>query len=148
MSGDGKRSVAAWPKRPRPSSTLPELPIRNVRSSVVIGGKSGQDMLNSSSSHFDPEQRLGSLRMEWSVILLTKKSRSHRGISATWARMIEEYDSQIPGSQIWHWGSTSQCGAPLRTAQGYRDGSARRASARRPCATDQQHRCRRMYAAA
>jgi hypothetical protein len=23
MSGDGKRSVAAWPKRPRPSSTLP-----------------------------------------------------------------------------------------------------------------------------
>jgi hypothetical protein len=25
MSGDGKRSVAAWPKLPRPSSTLPEL---------------------------------------------------------------------------------------------------------------------------
>jgi hypothetical protein len=24
MSGDGKRSVAAWPKLPRPSSTLPE----------------------------------------------------------------------------------------------------------------------------
>jgi len=23
-SGDGKRSVAAWPKRPRPSSTLPK----------------------------------------------------------------------------------------------------------------------------
>jgi hypothetical protein len=23
MSGDGKRSVAAWPERPRPSSTLP-----------------------------------------------------------------------------------------------------------------------------
>ena len=31
MSGDGKRSVAAWPKLPRPSSTLPELPSRNVR---------------------------------------------------------------------------------------------------------------------
>jgi hypothetical protein len=26
MSGDGKRSVAAWPKLPRPSSTLPRLP--------------------------------------------------------------------------------------------------------------------------
>ena|SRR6202011_3739339 len=26
MSGDGKRSVAAWPKLPRPSSTLPEEP--------------------------------------------------------------------------------------------------------------------------
>src|SRR5271165_5522781 len=26
MSGDGKRSVAAWPKLPRPSSTLPPLP--------------------------------------------------------------------------------------------------------------------------
>jgi hypothetical protein len=25
MSGDGKRSVAAWPKLPRPSSTLPQL---------------------------------------------------------------------------------------------------------------------------
>jgi hypothetical protein len=25
MSGDGKRSVAAWPKLPRPSSTLPAL---------------------------------------------------------------------------------------------------------------------------
>jgi len=25
MSGDGKRSVAAWPKLPRPSSTLPKL---------------------------------------------------------------------------------------------------------------------------
>jgi hypothetical protein len=24
MSGDGKRSVAAWPKLPRPSSTLPK----------------------------------------------------------------------------------------------------------------------------
>jgi hypothetical protein len=28
MSGDGKRSVAAWPKLPRPSSTLPEQPVR------------------------------------------------------------------------------------------------------------------------
>jgi hypothetical protein len=26
MSGDGKRSVAAWPKLPRPSSTLPKEP--------------------------------------------------------------------------------------------------------------------------
>jgi hypothetical protein len=26
MSGDGKRSAAAWPKLPRPSSTLPFLP--------------------------------------------------------------------------------------------------------------------------
>jgi hypothetical protein len=26
MNGDGKRSVAAWPKLPRPSSTLPKLP--------------------------------------------------------------------------------------------------------------------------
>ena len=24
LSGDGKRSVAAWPKLPRPSSTLPK----------------------------------------------------------------------------------------------------------------------------
>jgi hypothetical protein len=31
MSGDGKRSGAEWPTLPRPSSTLPKLPIRNVR---------------------------------------------------------------------------------------------------------------------
>jgi hypothetical protein len=30
MSGDGKRGDAAWPKLPRPSSTLPELPVRGV----------------------------------------------------------------------------------------------------------------------
>ena len=39
MSGDGKRSVAAWLKLPRPSSTLPKLPIWNVRSCVANGGK-------------------------------------------------------------------------------------------------------------
>jgi hypothetical protein len=31
MSGDGKQSVAAWPKLPRPSSGLPEPPPRIVR---------------------------------------------------------------------------------------------------------------------
>src|SRR5262245_53933883 len=31
MSGDGKRSVAAWPKLPRPSSTLPKRRLGNVR---------------------------------------------------------------------------------------------------------------------
>ena len=30
MSGDGKRSVAAWPKLPRPSSTLPKCECRFV----------------------------------------------------------------------------------------------------------------------
>ena len=33
-SGDGKRRVAAWPKRPRPSSTLPKLPIGAAIDSV------------------------------------------------------------------------------------------------------------------
>ena len=36
MSGDGKRSVAEWPKLSRPSSTLPKLPSGNVRYSVAI----------------------------------------------------------------------------------------------------------------
>jgi hypothetical protein len=39
MSGDGKRSAAAWPKLPRPSSTLPKLPTWDVRPTVAIGGK-------------------------------------------------------------------------------------------------------------
>jgi hypothetical protein len=30
MSGDGKRGVAAWPKLPRPSSTLPTRTSRHV----------------------------------------------------------------------------------------------------------------------
>ena len=41
MSGDGKRGVAEWPKLPRPSSTLPELPINYVRFDVCFarGGR-------------------------------------------------------------------------------------------------------------
>jgi hypothetical protein len=39
MSGDGKRSVAEWPKLPRPSSTLPSRTFRNVRYSVAVGCK-------------------------------------------------------------------------------------------------------------
>jgi hypothetical protein len=38
MSGDGKRSVAAWPKLPRPSSTLPDRHSLRVPNSVAIGG--------------------------------------------------------------------------------------------------------------
>ena len=34
MSGDGKRSVAAWPKLPRPSSTLPKR--RKLRRRVYV----------------------------------------------------------------------------------------------------------------
>jgi hypothetical protein len=30
MSGDGKRSVAAWPKLPRPSSTLPKAAVEQT----------------------------------------------------------------------------------------------------------------------
>jgi hypothetical protein len=45
MSGDGKRSAAAWPKLPRPSSTLPKLPIRNVRSPVANGRKADNNCL-------------------------------------------------------------------------------------------------------
>jgi hypothetical protein len=37
MSGDRKRSVAAWPKLPRPSSTLPKWECRDVRSSAGYG---------------------------------------------------------------------------------------------------------------
>jgi hypothetical protein len=38
-SGDGKRRVAAWPKRPRPSSTLPKRTYRDVCHSYAFGGK-------------------------------------------------------------------------------------------------------------
>src|SRR5262249_44780803 len=39
MSGDGKRSVAAWPKLPRPSSTLPEQRSFGLRFMPAIGGE-------------------------------------------------------------------------------------------------------------
>src|SRR5262249_25608185 len=38
-SGDGKRRVAAWPKRPRPSSTLPKRTFRDVRYLSAFRGK-------------------------------------------------------------------------------------------------------------
>jgi hypothetical protein len=39
-SGDGKRRVAAWPKRPRPSSTLPFATSTDVRYTAASGGNS------------------------------------------------------------------------------------------------------------
>jgi hypothetical protein len=41
MSGDGKRGVAEWPKLPRPSSTLPKQPIKNVRYHVSFRRMTG-----------------------------------------------------------------------------------------------------------
>ena len=39
MSGDGKRSVAEWPKLPRPSSTLPKRTSSDVRLESAFRGK-------------------------------------------------------------------------------------------------------------
>jgi Transposase DDE domain group 1 len=36
MSGDGKRSVAAWPKLPRPSSTLPQIVHRGSETGKIV----------------------------------------------------------------------------------------------------------------
>jgi hypothetical protein len=53
MSGDGKRSVAAWPKLPRPSSTLPKL--RNARALVCPEELAKADMRPfRRDSAFDP----------------------------------------------------------------------------------------------
>jgi hypothetical protein len=38
MSGDGKRSAAAWPKLPRPSSTLPSETSADERYTAAFGG--------------------------------------------------------------------------------------------------------------
>jgi hypothetical protein len=35
MSGDGKRSVAEWPKLPRPSSTLPKRTFAKTTTSLI-----------------------------------------------------------------------------------------------------------------
>jgi hypothetical protein len=40
MSGDGKRSVAEWPKLPRPSSTLPKRTSRRCQFMSGFGGNS------------------------------------------------------------------------------------------------------------
>jgi hypothetical protein len=39
MSGDGKRGVAAWPKLPRPSSTLPKQTCQSPRMVSAHGGE-------------------------------------------------------------------------------------------------------------
>jgi hypothetical protein len=41
MSGDGKRSVAAWPKLPRPSSTLPIAAMMSQRGERSKGAMCG-----------------------------------------------------------------------------------------------------------
>jgi hypothetical protein len=57
MSGDGKRSVAAWPKLPRPSSTLPGRLKRSVAhilflSSYPFGNSPGLAPRNSERGRF------------------------------------------------------------------------------------------------
>jgi len=53
MSGDGKRSAAAWPKLPRPSSTLPKL--LNARALVCPEQQAKADMRPfRRDSAFDP----------------------------------------------------------------------------------------------
>jgi hypothetical protein len=57
MSGDGKRSVAAWPKLPRPSSTLPKL--LNARALVCPEELAKADMRPfRRDSAFDPTETL------------------------------------------------------------------------------------------
>ena len=61
MSGDGKRSVAAWPKLPRPSSTLPPRRFAAVRR--FGRDRSEADMPRASeagrSDENDPNRALG-----------------------------------------------------------------------------------------
>src|SRR5664280_166461 len=45
MSGDGKRSVAEWPKLPRPSSTLPKGTWYDLRLESVMRSKADIDCL-------------------------------------------------------------------------------------------------------
>jgi len=49
MSGDGKRSVAAWPKLPRPSSTLPERRSVSAELTAGIGGAADLPRLDRTS---------------------------------------------------------------------------------------------------
>ena len=65
MSGDGKRSAAAWPKLPRPSSTLPFSAVPTAPSNVGYRGQTGRHMLNASSSHFDPNRTSGRRAGAW-----------------------------------------------------------------------------------
>src|SRR5262249_1770081 len=55
-SGDGKRRVAAWPKRPRPSSTLPKRTWRRVSYFVRFRGKAdmGRRIVPMISDAIDP----------------------------------------------------------------------------------------------
>ncbi len=59
MSGDGKRSVAEWPKLPRPSSTLPKRRLRKVPNLVAFGAKrTNISVALTTSVANDPKQKL------------------------------------------------------------------------------------------
>jgi len=49
MSGDGKRSVAEWPKLPRPSSTLPK---RTWQPSSAMSAFGGEADMEPTGQHF------------------------------------------------------------------------------------------------
>jgi hypothetical protein len=49
MSGDGKRSVAEWPKLPRPSSTLPK---RTWQGGLTMSALEGRTDMRFKRGHF------------------------------------------------------------------------------------------------
>src|SRR5262249_13990418 len=88
MSGDGKRGVAAWPKLPRPSSTLPKVWVRSCladdcyqvstgRSSPLASRPYRRDRLNRPMSLADHELSIAPLHLlvpedlpeEWDAFL-------------------------------------------------------------------------------
>src|SRR5262249_18606777 len=69
-SGDGKRRVAAWPKRPRPSSTLPKRTCRHAATMSALGAKpddicSLRAFERSSGASIGPVYRPWSLTARW-----------------------------------------------------------------------------------
>src|SRR5258705_3678399 len=96
MSGDGKRSVAEWPKLPRPSSTLPPRRIAAVRR--FGRDRSEADMPRASES--------GSIRRRKTVTRASPRilrAANGRGDALTFRKLalgyIKPVDGLIAGGQ-------------------------------------------------
>src|SRR3977135_2004773 len=81
MSGEWKRSVAEWPKLPRPSSTLPFRTWRSCWMMSVhrVPGQSGNYLLAPSISHFDPFRTWGIAGRRPTIVLYEHSISPSRG---------------------------------------------------------------------
>ena len=95
MSGDGKRSVAAWPKLPRPSSTLPQRKCRSLSVTSAPGMSCGRAESAASLQPMTPSEPRGRRHCRGREFLFARR-QPRRPSAARRAQHGIEADGRAP----------------------------------------------------